>query len=358
MGSAAVISIPEEHDKDQRVIGRVPMDQEEHKNPNNNNNHWLCSIRQGIKRQDMRKVIHSVKVAIALVVVSLLYLLDPLYNQVGDNAMWAIMTVVVVFEFFAGATLSKGLNRGLGTILGGGLGCLASAFAQDLGGLASAIIIGISVFIFGAVASYLRMVPNIKKKYDYGVMIFILTFNLIVVSGMRADKIMRLARERLSTIAMGFAVCIFISFLIFPSWASDELHDSTVLNFHNLANSIQGCMEAYFNSTDEKKKNKSDASFSSCKLVLNSKSKDDSLANFAKWEPWHGKFGLNYPWHKYLQIGELLRELAATVISIKACLQSPRQVYIKSCFFLCSTLLQPLGKFFSVPSSFPHQSSQ
>ena len=102
MGSAAVISIPEEHDKDQRVIGRVPMDQEEHKNPNNNNNHWLCSIRQGIKRQDMRKVIHSVKVAIALVVVSLLYLLDPLYNQVGDNAMWAIMTVVVVFEFFAG----------------------------------------------------------------------------------------------------------------------------------------------------------------------------------------------------------------------------------------------------------------
>lgn len=84
------------------------------------------------------------------------------------------------------------------------------------------------------------MVPSIKKKYDYGVMIFILTFNLIVVSGMRADKIMGLARERLTTIAMGFAVCIFISFLIFPSWASDELHHSTVLNFHNLANSIQG----------------------------------------------------------------------------------------------------------------------
>lgn len=36
-------------------------------------------------------------------------------------------------------------------------------------------------------------------------------------------------------------------------------------------------MEDYFNSTDEKKKNKSDASFSTCKLVLNSKSKDDSL---------------------------------------------------------------------------------
>lgn len=63
----------------------------------------------------------------------------------------------------------------------------------------------------GAIATYSRMVPSIKKKYDYGVMIFILTFNLIVVSGMRADKIMGLARERLTTIAMGFAVCIFIS---------------------------------------------------------------------------------------------------------------------------------------------------
>lgn len=92
----------------------------------------------------------------------------------------------------------------------------------------------------GAIATYSRLVPSIKKRYDYGVMIFILTFNLIVVSGMRADKIMGLARERLSTIGMGFAVCILISLLIFPSWASDELHHSTAHNFHDIANSIQG----------------------------------------------------------------------------------------------------------------------
>lgn len=49
----------------------------------------------------------------------------------------------------AGATLSKGLNRGLGTILGGGLGCLAAALAQKAGGIGSTIIVGTSVFIFG-----------------------------------------------------------------------------------------------------------------------------------------------------------------------------------------------------------------
>lgn len=51
---------------------------------------------------DTRNIIHSIKVGISLVLVSLLYLLDPLYEQVGENVVWAIMTVVVIFEFSAG----------------------------------------------------------------------------------------------------------------------------------------------------------------------------------------------------------------------------------------------------------------
>lgn len=91
-----------------------------------------------------------------------------------------------------------------------------------------------------AAATYSRMIPSIKKKYDYGAMIFILTFNLVAVSGLRAEKVMELARKRLSTIGMGFAVCVFISLLVFPTWASDELHDSIASNFQHLATSIEG----------------------------------------------------------------------------------------------------------------------
>ena len=54
-------------------------------------------------RHDMRKVIHSIKVGVALVLVSLLYLIHPIYKTVGEDAMWAIMTVVVMFEFSAGS---------------------------------------------------------------------------------------------------------------------------------------------------------------------------------------------------------------------------------------------------------------
>lgn len=49
----------------------------------------------------------------------------------------------------AGATLSKGLNRAVGTILGGGLGCLAAILADEFGGIGNAVIVGTSVFIFG-----------------------------------------------------------------------------------------------------------------------------------------------------------------------------------------------------------------
>ncbi|KAF8379110.1 hypothetical protein HHK36_028539 [Tetracentron sinense] len=57
-----------------------------------------------IGREDPRRVIHSVKVGLSLTLVSLLYLTDPLFQGFRNNAMWAVMTVVVLFEFTVGAT--------------------------------------------------------------------------------------------------------------------------------------------------------------------------------------------------------------------------------------------------------------
>ncbi|KAH1108147.1 hypothetical protein J1N35_011915 [Gossypium stocksii] len=291
---------------------------------------------------DMRKVIHSVKVGVALVLVSLLYLLGPLYKRVGENAMWAIMTVVVIFEFFAGATLSKGLNRGIGTVLGGGLGCLGAAFEQAVGGVGKAIVVGIAVFIFGASATYTRQIPNIKKKYDYGALIFILTFNLVVVSGLRADQVLELARDRLATIVMGFAICIFISLLVFPIWAGDELHHSLISRFEDLARSLEGFSKEYFENDNHKEK-KSSANFSSkCKSILHSKAKDESLVNFARWEPWHGKFGFSYPWGKYLKIGEDLRDLAIIILSFKGCHDQSSEILEESVKEACEGIIASL----------------
>lgn len=59
-----------------------------------------------IGADDPRKAVHGLKVGLALALVSVFYYTRPLYEGVGGAAMWAIMTVVVVFEYTVGESCS------------------------------------------------------------------------------------------------------------------------------------------------------------------------------------------------------------------------------------------------------------
>ncbi|URE12837.1 aluminum-activated malate transporter [Musa troglodytarum] len=54
------------------------------------------------------------------------------------------------------------------------------------------------------------------------------------------------------------------------------------------------------------------------KSVLNSKPTEDSLANFARWEPSHGRFWFRHPWKQYLKIGALSRQCASSMDALAA----------------------------------------
>ena len=56
---------------------------------------------------DPRRVIHFIKVGLALSLVSVFYFLRPLFDSFGGNAIWAVMTVVLVFEFTVGNFFTK-----------------------------------------------------------------------------------------------------------------------------------------------------------------------------------------------------------------------------------------------------------
>jgi uncharacterized membrane protein YgaE (UPF0421/DUF939 family) len=92
----------------------------------------------------------------------------------------------------------------------------------------------------GAVATYVRFIPYIKKNYDYGVMIFLLTFNLIIVSSYRVDNVSSMAKDRISTICIGVGLCLVMSLFVFPNWSGEDLHKSTISKLEGLANSIEG----------------------------------------------------------------------------------------------------------------------
>ncbi|XP_060178428.1 aluminum-activated malate transporter 12-like isoform X2 [Lycium barbarum] len=278
-----------------------------------------CRTIWRVGKEDPRRVIHSIKVGLSLTLVSLLYLMEPLFKGFGSNAIWAVMTVVVVLEFTAGATLCKGLNRGLGTLLAGSLAFLIEYVATKTG-----------LIFRGAAATYMRFVPYIKRNYDYGVVIFLLTFNLITVSSYRVDNVLKIAHERLYTIAIGCGICLLMSLLIFPNWSGEDLHNFTAAKFEGLAKSIEACVNEYFSDEEQQKarENSSDLEdpiYNGYKTVLDSKSFDETLALYASWEPRHSRHCYRFPWQQYVKLGNVLRHFGYTIVALHGCLQTEIQ---------------------------------
>ncbi|XP_059644694.1 aluminum-activated malate transporter 12 [Cornus florida] len=281
-----------------------------------------------VGREDPRIPIHSLKVGLALTLVSLLYLMEPLFKGIGENAIWAVMTVVVVLEFTAGATLCKGLNRGFGTLLAGSLAFLMEYVANRSGRVFRAVFIGSAVFLIGFVSTYMRFFPSIKKNYDYGVVIFLLTFNLITVSSYRVDNVLQIAHERFYTIAIGCGICLLMTLLIFPNWSGEDLHSSTVSKFEGLAKSIEACVDEYFNDEEEEVSGDippEDPIYKGYKAVLDSKSADETRARHASWEPRHSRHCYRFPWQQYVKLGDVLRHFGYTVVALHGCLQTEIQ---------------------------------
>ncbi|KAA8549959.1 hypothetical protein F0562_001633 [Nyssa sinensis] len=279
-------------------------------------------------RDDPRRIIHSLKVGLAITLVSMFYYFDTLYQGFGISAMWAVITVVVVFEFSVGATLGKGLNRGIATFLAGFLGVGAHRLASLSTERSEPILLGLSVFVLAAAVTFLRFFPKMKARYDYGLLIFMLTFCLVCVSGYRDDEVLDIAHQRLSTILIGGAAAVLICIFICPVWAGSDLHNLIATNLEHLGNFQEGFGDEYFIKSGDNK-----SSLQGYKSVLNSKSTEESLANFAKWEPRHGRFKYRHPWDQYLKIGTLTRQCAYRIEALNNYLdseiQAPLEIRVK-----------------------------
>ncbi|XP_010556613.1 PREDICTED: aluminum-activated malate transporter 10 [Tarenaya hassleriana] len=281
-----------------------------------------------IGAEEPTKVVHCLKVGLALSLVSIFYYMRPLYEGVGGNAMWAIMTVVVVFDSNIGATFSKCINRVVATLLAGSLGIGVHWMAAQSGSGEPLVIAG-SVFLFASAATYSRFVPSFKARFDYGAMIFILTFSLVSVSGYRVDKLIALAQQRVSTIAIGTSICIIISMFFCPIWAGVQLHHLLQRNLDKLADSLDGCVAEYFKEKEASTQNEDEDMNKKIKgfmCVLNSKGPEESMANFARWEPAHGSFNFRHPWKQYLKAGASMRRCAYCLENLTICINSETEV--------------------------------
>ncbi|XP_020215359.1 aluminum-activated malate transporter 2 [Cajanus cajan] len=284
----------------------------------------ISRLTKEIAKDDPRKVIHSIKVGLSISMVSLFYYYQPLYENFGLSAMWAVITVVVVFDYTVGATLGQGLNWTVGTFGAAALGFGAHHLASLSGATAEPILIGVFVFMLAAITSFIRFFPKAKARYDYGILIFIVTFSFISVSGFRDNEVLEMVHKRLSTTVIGGSACVMISIFICPVWAGEEFHYSIANKLEILGDYLEAFAHEYFKISKEGefKDNKGDSTDKSVlegyKNVLNSKSSDEYLVNFARWEPGHGKFKFRHPWDLYLQIGAISRECAYQMETLNA----------------------------------------
>ncbi|KAL3718398.1 hypothetical protein ACJRO7_003524 [Eucalyptus globulus] len=266
-------------------------------------------------QDDPRRVTHSVKVGFALSLVSLIYYYQPLYNSFGVSAMWAVMTLVVVFEFYVE----------LATLVAGALGVGAHHLASLSGKTGEPIMLGFFVFLQATGSTFMRFFPRIKANYDYGMLIFILTFTRVSVSGLREDEILEFVHKRLSTVVIGGFACLITSVIVCPVWAGEDLHRLITRNMEKLANFLEGFGNEYL-----RESNQSKSLSQRYKSVLGMKSNEESLANFASWEPRHGQFGFCHPWKQYLKIGDSIRQCAYKIEALDSYLttkfQAPPQV--------------------------------
>ncbi|KAK9072955.1 hypothetical protein SSX86_009391 [Deinandra increscens subsp. villosa] len=303
-------------------------------------------------KEDINRVTFSLKVGLAVLLVSLLILIQAPYQVFGTTIIWSLLTVAIMFEYTVGATFHKGFNRALGSLFAGVLAIAVAELALMNAPTAEPVIIGISIFMIGALTSFIKLWPTLVP-YEYCFRVILFTYCLIIVTGYRMGNPIRTSIDRFYSILIGATVTVAVNTLIFPIWAGERLHEELVKSFSSVADSLEECVKKYLDNGSVHpvsikafmEELPDEPAYKKCRSTLNSSAELESLALSAKWEPPHGRFRyVSYPWNEYVKVGTVLRYCAYQVMALHGVLHSQIQAPYNLRFIFQSEILEASGK--------------
>ncbi|KAG6438376.1 hypothetical protein SASPL_103317 [Salvia splendens] len=253
-------------------------------------------------RSDPRKVVFAIKMGFCLSLVSVLIFFKEPSTFITQNYFWAMLTVVLVFEFSIGATLNRGFRNSL---------CRSTESRHRRAVRESWRMARIHCC---SLASYLKLYPAMKQ-YEYGFRVFVLTFCLMLVSG--TSNFFQTAVTRSLLIAVGAGVCLVVNVCVYPICVGEDLHKLVVENFKGVAGSIEGCVNMYLQCVEYSRipskilifRASDDPLYKGYRAAVESTCQEETLFGFAVWEPPHGRYKMyRCPWSEYVKASSESRQ--------------------------------------------------
>ncbi|KAL2612018.1 hypothetical protein R1flu_023710 [Riccia fluitans] len=295
---------------------------------------WIIGlIRRYLKRiyDEATKSAQPAKAGLAAALCSVLCFAPPPFDMFNKNGVWAVVTADVVLEANVGLTISKGLNRTLGTLAAAVLALGVNYYAVNLGAYEPFYIMG-WVFFGAALATMFKFRRPFKDRWNYAVAISMITFHILILSkSEHKDKIV-LPLIRLATIVIGFLTMSLVNLGIAPKYAGSGISELIAKNFERAGTAMERCVTFYLEGkvldqvgdilTGRKQDDSVHTTFTE---MVAADAECDKLLKAVPFEPCHGRFFYQYPWHLYTDVTDNLRYTLYDVIALDSCLRAEIQ---------------------------------
>jgi hypothetical protein len=144
--------------------------------------------------------------------------------------------------------LTLGVNRTLGTSLAAALALAVDIIGNLLGAYENRFLL-FCTFLGGAIPTVFKFRQPFKDRWNYAVVMSMITFHLLILTQSDHNSKMRLPIIRFATIAIGFVVATVVNVVLLPNFAGNNVNNLLATNFERAGNVVEKCVQVYCRGT-------------------------------------------------------------------------------------------------------------